>query len=394
MTETQSDFRANPQKKEKMPLAIAWIAIGALAGLCLARPAATLAQDMPKTVIDDDVQAFDIAPDNSIVYAVTHIKGVKRLVIERDDVFVASGPGKIRKLLEANQFMPMPPPEGFRVDSLAWSPDGQKIAMNMTLQLPPPGWDDKNKKKKGDLGEDENDNEPPLAGVGGGRVLVLLDADGHEIKVVNSKTRFIEGAVDGTWLADGKSVVYLTGGPPYSIVRVNPTDGKIAELFAGHTFQTVVWDAKHNRAFAISDSLSLTGRLSIVQLDLLQERISVVSDIQTYQGGLSLSPSGDKIAYFEDGDNIDVVDTRHRGDVIRVRAGFGRFGWSRDERRILLKRGPDDKSNILLWVGLYDGTFSSILHDLQFHDFKIAPDAETIAVTIPGKRVLKVYDLR
>jgi hypothetical protein len=394
VTETQSDFRANPQKKEKMPLAIAWIAIGALAGLCLARPAATLAQDMPKTVIDDDVQAFDIAPDNSIVYAVTHIKGVKRLVIERDDVFVASGPGKIRKLLEANQFMPMPPPEGFRVDSLAWSPDGQKIAMNMTLQLPPPGWDDKNKKKKGDLGEDENDNEPPLAGVGGGRVLVLLDADGHEIKVANSKTRFIEGAVDGTWLADGKSVVYLTGGPPYSIVRVNPTDGKIAELFAGHTFQTVVWDAKHNRAFAISDSLSLTGRLSIVQLDLLQERISVVSDIQTYQGGLSLSPSGDKIAYFEDGDNIDVVDTRHRGDVIRVRAGFGRFGWSRDERRILLKRGPDDKSNILLWVGLYDGTFSSILHDLQFHDFKIAPDAETIAVTIPGKRVLKVYDLR
>jgi hypothetical protein len=140
--------------------------------------------------------------------------------------------------------------------------------------------------------------------------------------------------------------------------------------------------------------LSLTGRLSIVQLDLLEERISVVSDIQTYQGGLSLSPSGNKIGYFEDGDNVDVVDTRHRGEVTRVRAGFGRFGWSRDERRVLLKRGPQERSNILLWVGLYDGTFSSILHDLQFHDFEIAPDAATIAVTIPGKRVLKVYDLR
>jgi hypothetical protein len=328
-----------------MPRGVAWIAMGALA-LCMACPARTPAQDMPKMVIDDDVQAFDIAPDNSIVYAVTHIKGVKRLVIERDVVFVASGPGKIRKLLEANQFMPMPPPEGFRVDSLAWSPDGQKIAMNMTLQLPPPGWDDKNRKKKGDLGDDENDNEPPLAGVGGGRVLVLLDADGHEIKVANSKTRFVEGAADGTWLADGKSVVYLTGGPPYTIMCVKPEEGKTTELFAGHTFQTVVWDAKHNRAFAISDSLSLTGRLSIVQLDLLEERIRVVADIQTYQGGLSLSPSGNKIGYFEDGDNIDVVDTQHRGDVIRVRAGFGRFGWSRDERRILLKRGPDDRSNI------------------------------------------------
>jgi hypothetical protein len=394
VTEIQPDFRTKPQENKRIPPGIAWMVLGVVAALFLVCPATLSAQDMPKMVIDDDVQAFDIAPDNSIVYAVTHIKGVKRLVIERDDVFIASGPGKIRKLLEANQFMPMPPPEGFRVDSLSWSPDGQKIALNMTLQLPPRGWDDKNRKKKGDLGDDENDNEPPLAGVGGGRVLLLLDADGHEIKVANSKTRFIEGAVDGTWLADGKSVAYLTGGPPYSIMRVNPTDGKTAELFAGHTFQTVVWDAKHNRAFAISNSLSLTGKLSIVQLDLLQERISVVSDIQTYQGGLSLSPSGNKIGYFEDGDNIDVVDTRHRGDVIRVRAGFGRFGWSRDERRILLKRGPDDRSNILLWVGLYDGTFSSILHDLQFHDFEIAPDAETIAVTIPGKRVLKVYDLR
>jgi hypothetical protein len=377
-----------------MPLGIAWITIGAVAALFLARPATTLAQDIPKMVIDDDCQAFDIAPDNSIVYAVTHIKGVKRLVIERDDVFVTSGPGKIRKILEANTFMPMPPPEGYRVDSLAWSPDGQKIAMNMTLQLPPPGWDDKNQKKKGDLGDDQNDNAPPLAGVGGGRVLVLLDGDGHEIKVANSKTRFIEGAVDGTWLADGKSVAYLTGGPPYSIVRVNPADGKTTELFAGHTFQTVVWDAKHNRAFAISDTLSLTGKLSIVQLDLLQERISVVSDIQTYQGGLSLSPSGNKIGYFEDGDNIEVVDTQRRTHEARVRAGFGRFGWSRDERRILLKRGPDERSNILLWVGLYDGSFASILHDLQFHDFEIAPDGKTIAVTIPGKRVLKVYDLR
>jgi hypothetical protein len=394
VTDTQPNLRSKWHTHKKLALAIAQITIGAVALLYFANPARLIAQDMPKMVIDDDVQAFDIAPDNSVVYAVTHIKGVKRLVIERDDVFVASGPGKIRKILEANQFMPMPPPEGFRVDSLAWSPDGQKIAMNMTLQLPPPGWDDKNRKKKGDLGDDENDNAPPLAGVGGGRVMVLLGADGQEIKVANSKTRFIEGAVDGTWLADGTSVAYLTGGPPYTIMRVSPANGKTTELFAGHTFQTVVWDAKHNRAFAISDSLSLTSRLSIVQLDLLQERISVVSDIQTYQGGLSLSPSGRKIGYFEDGDNVDVVDTQRRGETIRVRAGFGRFGWSHDERKILLKRGPDERSNILLWVGLYDGSFSSVLHDLQFHDFEIAPDGETIAVTIPGKRVLKVYELR
>jgi hypothetical protein len=391
VTEIQPDQTVGQRKIRRTVLGIAWIAIAAVAAVCLARPVMLLAQDAPKWVIDDDCQAFDIAPDDSIVYAVTHIKGVKRLVIERDDVWVASGPGKTRKILEANTFMPMPPPEGFRVDSLAWSPDSQRIAMNMTLQEPPPDWN-ASQKKKGDLEEDEN--APPLTGVGGGRVLALLDADGHEIKVAGSKTRFIEGAASGTWLADGKSVVYLTGGPPYTMYRVNPSDGQTTQLYAGHTFSAVVWDAKKNRAFAVTDNLSITRHLAIVQLDLLREGIREISDIDNYQGGLSLSPSGSKIGYFEDGDTIDVLDTQTPGRPIRVRAGFGRFGWSRDERKVLLKRGTEDRSNILLWVGLYDDSFASILHDLQFHDFQIAPDGQTIAVTIPGKRVLKVYPLQ
>jgi hypothetical protein len=372
--------------------------IGALIVLiaaALLHPAPLLAQDTPKFIIDEDCQAFDIAPDNSIVYAVSHIKGVKRLVIEHDDIWVSSGPGKSRKIVEADKFMPIPPPQGFRVDSLAWSPDSQRIAMNMTLQLPPPGWDDKNNKKKGDLGDSNDDNLPPLAGIGGGRALALLGADGHEIKVAGSKTRFIEGAFDGTWLADGASVVYLTGGPPYTITRVRPSDGQSTVLFGGHTFNMVIWDAKRNRAFAVGDNLSLHGHLTLVQLDLLHETVTEITEIDNYQSSLSLSPSGTKIGYFEDGDTIDVIDLLHPSDKpVLVRAGFGRFGWSRDEKRVLLKRGPDDRSNILLWVGLYDDSFASILHDLQFRDFQIAPDGQTIAVTIPGKRVLKVYALQ
>jgi hypothetical protein len=365
----------------------------AMIAAVLLRPAPLLAQDAPKFIIDEDCAAFDIAPDNSIVYAVSHIKGVKRLVIEHDDIWVASGPGKTRKIVEADKFMPIPPPQGFKVDSLAWSPDGQRIAMNMTLQLPPPGWDDKNNKKKGDL--DDSADAPPLAGIGGGRALALLDADGHEIKVAGSKTRFIEGAVDGTWLADGASVVYLSPGPPYTITRVRPSDGQTTALFGGHTFTMVIWDAKRNRAVAVGDNLSLLGRLALVQLDLLHETVTEITNLDNYQSSLSLSPSGTKVGYFEDGDTIDVVDLLHPTDKpLRVRAGFGRFGWSRDEKRILLKRGSDDRSNILLWVGLHDDTFASILHDLQFRDFQIAPDGQTIAVTIPGKRVLKVYALQ
>ncbi len=368
------------------------LALVALGATLLIAPLPLFAQDAPKYVIDEDCQAFDIAPDNSVVYAVPRIKGVKRLIIERDDIYVASGPGKGRKIVEADKFMPFPPPAGYVVNSLAWSPDGQRIAVNMTLQEPPPGWDVKNEKKKGEL--DESEVEPPLTGIGGGRAIALLDGEGHEIKVAGSKTRFIEGGAGATWLADGKSVVYLTGGGPYTITRVNPSDGQTTALFGGHTFNMVIWDAKRNRAFAVGDNLSIHGRLTLVQLDLLHETVTEVTQLENYQTGLSLSPSGTKIGYFEDGDWVDVVDIVHPSAPLRMRVGFGRFGWSRDERRILLKRGADERSNILLWVGLYDGTFASILHDLQFRDFQISPDGQTIAVTIPGKRVLKVYALQ
>lgn len=366
----------------------------AIGGMMLAPIAPMLAQDNPKWVIEQDCQAFDIAGDNSIVFAVPRIKGVKRLVIERDDIYVSSGPGKERKIVEADKFMPMPPPGGYRVDSLAWSPDSQRIAMNITLQEPPLGWDSKIQKKQGEMEDATPEGQAPIATIGGGRAVALLDAEGHEIKVAGSKTRFIEGAVDATWLADGTSVVYLTGGPPYTITRVRPSDGQTTQLFGGHTFGMVIWDARHNRAYAVGDNLSLRGRQTLVRLDLLKETVTEITQIPNYQGALSLSPSGAKIGFFEDGDTIDIIDVNHPTPVLRVSAGYGRFGWSHDEQRVLLKRGPDDRSNILMWVGLHDGTFASILHDLQFHDFEISPDGETIAVTIPGKRVIKVYALQ
>ena len=61
---------------------------------------------------------------------------------------------------------------------------------------------------------------------------------------------------------------------------------------------------------------------------------------------------------------------------------------------MLLKRGPADKSGELIWVGLYDGTFVPALHGLEYHDFQISPNGESIAVTQPGKEVLRVYPLQ
>jgi len=345
--------------------------LAALALGLLSLPLISRAQEKPMMEIDRDCQVFAISNNNKIVCAVPRVKRVKKVIIQRGDVYVADPNGKDKLIVDDEKFMPVPPPQSYIVNALTWSPDGSRIAMSITTEKP------------------STDEESASTT----RSIALLDEDGHEIKVEGSKTRFIDDAANGAWLADNATVVYLLGAGPYKIGRISAVTGQSSTLFEGHTFEAVVWDAKSNQAFALGQNLSLSGREAIVQLDLLHEGIKEVARIEAYQGALSLSPSGQKIAFFDDGDTIEVRDLTDPSKAIRVRAGMGVFGWSRDERRVLLKRGPAEKSGELVWVGLYDGTFVPALHGLEYHAFAISPSGGSIAVTQPGKEVLRVYPL-
>jgi hypothetical protein len=347
------------------------------------------AQDNPKMVIDADCQSFDISANNEIVFAVPKLKRIKKLIIERDEIDVATGPNKGRRLVDADKFMPTTTQSGYVVNSLAWAPDGRHIAASITLQEPPPDYHVHIKKK----GEEDRSDDADVFSVGGRKAVVLFDADGNEVKVAGSKDRFIQDATDATWLADGQTVVYLSLGPPYTITRVRPSDGQTTQLFEGHTFDTVVWDAPRNRAFAVSQNLSLRGRLTVLELDLTHEAVTEIATIDSFSGSLAVSKSGKKIGFFEDGDTIEVIDIANPTKRLKVNAGLGIFEWGTDDDRVLVKRGPPEESNDLVWVGLNDDSFTPVLHDLEFHTFQIAPNGESLAVTVPGKRVLKVYSL-
>ena len=341
------------------------------AGFLLA-PLAMPAQEKPLVTIEEDCRAFAIAPDNRIVYAVPRMKRAKKLVIERDDIWIASPKGGQKQIVNVNKFMPVPPPSSYMVDSLAWSPDGQRIAVSMTTQKP------------------ASVDEP----ASGGKSVALLDDKGAEIKVQGLSTRFIENASHATWLADGATVVYMTPTRPYQIFRVNPSQGSPKALFEGNSFVAVTWDARRDQAFAVSENLSIHGRQTLVQLDLVHETVKEIARVDAYQGELTVSPSGKKIAYFSDGDILQVIDLADPSRPIHVPAGVGQIVWGPDERRVLLKRGPDDQSSDLVWVGIYDGSFVPALYGLSYHAFEVAPDGETVAVTEPGKNVLKLYPLR
>lgn len=347
-------------------------ALLALFVVMAALPGITAAQEKPKMQFEEDVATFAVSQDNKIVCAVPHLKRLKKIVIERDDIWVVAPGGNKKRILEGEKFMPLPPPTQYVVDSLAWSPDGRRIAMSMNIQII----------------STEDTTE-----VTGGKQIALLDENGGEIRVAGSKARFIEDGWNGAWLADGATVVYLTGVGPYKIMRVRPADGKTIELFEGHTFDAVTWDAKRNKAFAVGRNLSVSGRLALVQLDLVNETVAEISRLEEFFGRLSVSSSGKQVGYFENGDTITVINVASPQKPTRVRAGIGRFEFGRDERRVLLKRGLEEKSGDLVWVGLTDGSFHPILHDLLVRDFKIAPDGESIAITDPGRRILKVWPL-
>jgi hypothetical protein len=348
-------------------------ALVALLVMILATASTSLSQEKPRLLFEEDVAAFAVSQDNKIACAVPRMKRIKKILIERDDIWVVTPSGGKKRIVEGDKFMPVPPPTTYVVDSLAWSPDGRRIAMNMNVQII---------------------STEDISAVTGGKQIALLEEDGQEIKVAGSKSRFIEDAWNGAWLADGQTVVYLTGVGPYKIMRLRPADGKITELFEGHTFDAVTWDTKRNQAFAVGRNLSVSGRLALVQLDLVNETVREISRLEEFFGRLSVSSSGKRVGYFENGDTITVVDVANPQKPARVRAGIGRFEFARDERRVLLKRGPEEKSGDLVWVGLTDGSFRPILHDLLVHDFRIAPDGDSIVVTDPGRRILKVYPLQ
>ena len=355
---------------QNMLLPLRFAALAILAGLF---SNFAVAQEKPKFIIEEDCSHFSVAPDNKIVFVVQRQKRMKKIVIQRDDIWVASPNGSKRRIVEGEKFMPAPPPLSFQVDSISWSPDSRLLAADITFQK---------------AAVDEDSSPTTTKGI------ALFDENGSEIHVAGSKDRFIEDAGNATWLADGQTIVYVTGGGPFQIVRMKPSQGKAVTLFAGHTFDGITWDAKHNQAYAIGRNLSLSGRDVLVQLDLLNEGVRELTRIPEFQGKLTIAPSGNRVGYFVDADTIEVRELAHPNQPMKTRAGFGRFQFGLDENRVLLKRGPDDKSGNLVWVGLTDGSFRPILHDLLVSAFQISPDGQTIVIAEPGKHILKVYPLQ
>jgi hypothetical protein len=274
------------------------------------------------------------------------------------------------------------------VDGFAWSPDGRMIVADLnTLSV------------TDESGKTEEE-----------RMAIVLKDTGKEIRI-GGELRVIHNAQDATWLQDNSTIVYLTEviKPDllFSFRYETLADAPGGPLFEGRTFLAYVPLAGTNSVIAIERDRNLSGPPRIQRLDLLSQESQELATLDGYEGGLSVSPSGKRLAYFVDKEVLEVRDLTTPSRVARLRVGMGTVAWSPDDEAILLKRAPEKKSGDLVWVlipqlsvppagqpvPVSEPNLIPTFHELSFRDFAISPDGRELALIPPGNMHLWTFPL-
>jgi hypothetical protein len=375
-------------------------ALGFLGALCvrsflllsffLYSPANARSQNLDKPLqsIDDDITAFAYAPDGRIVYSVHRTFKTKLYDLEHDDIWLQDTGGKRRRLLEGQKFTRGSRPFSYIVNSFRFSPNGRIILAELLTTT-----------VVDDSGKAEDSFQT-----------LLLEDSGKEIHVAKGDS-IIADAADPFFLADNVTINFLSEAAKprilFSLKATRLNTGSFKSPHQDRTFRDVSPLPGLYSAIAVEQDGAMTGPSRLQRLDLLSEDDKELATLDGYEGGLRVSPSGKKVAYYIDKEILEVRDLAAPNLLARLRVGLGIFRWSPDESSILLKRAIEKKSGNLVWIDLPALTAAvpgreipvsqpvpaPILHGLTFRDFAISPDGRFLAVVIPGKRNLLVFPL-
>jgi len=356
-------------------------------GCCSLPSAKAQNLDKPLVNIDEDITAFAYAPDGRIVYSVYRHFKTKEYDLEHDDIWLQDAGGKRRRLLEGQKFTRGNRPFSYHVNSFRWSPNGRMILAELLTTT-----------VVDDSGKAEDSFQT-----------MLFDDSGHEIRI-NKGDNVILDAANPNWLPDNATIAFLSEAVKprqlFSLKFTRPTTGSFRSAYEGRTFRDIAWLSGVNSAIAVEQDRTITGTPRLQRLDLLSDDDKELATLESYEGGLSVSPSGKRVAYFIDKEILEIRDLTSLNRVARLRVGMGVFRWSPDDSRILLKRAIEKKSGDLVWIDLPALAASPgrdipvsepqpipILHGISFRDFAISPDGRSLAVVITGKRNLLVFPL-
>jgi dipeptidyl aminopeptidase/acylaminoacyl peptidase len=345
-------------------------------------------QNLDKSVmnVDEEVTSFSYAPDGRIVFSVRRMFKTKKYELQRDDIWLLERNGKRKRLLEGLKFTHGDKLFTYQVESFTWSPNGHIVAIQLFTTTVDP--------------EDEHREDA--------RALLLLDDNGRELHP-KGPDPLVMNAEQPMWLRDNGTLVYLTEEVEprqlFSMRYLYMSSGPATKVFEGRTFADAVRIPGSNAAIAVERDRNLDGPPRLQRLDLLQQEDHELATLDAYAGGLSISPTGTKAAYFLDREVLEVRDLAAPSKVARLRVGLGVLQWSADETRIYLKRTVEKKSADLVTVNLpalvtygkgqtvpvAEPEPRQLLHGLAIREYGLSPDGRFLAVVLPGKRNLQVF---
>ena len=358
---------------------------------CCSIPAAraqTVDLEKPLRTIDEDITAFAFAPDGRIVYSVRRNMKTKLYDLQHDDVWLQETNGKRRRLLLGEKFKFGSTPFSYAVDSFRWSPNGHLILARLFVTS---------------VVDDSGKTQDSF-------VTLVLDDSGKDVRI-NGGESVVRDSANAFWLKDGVTIVSMTEAVKpralFSFQYTNVHTGPAGAAFEGRTFLDAAEFPDSNVTFAVEQDRAQTGPPRLLRLDLLAQDDKELATLQDFAGGLSISPSGEKAAYYIDKEVLEIRDLSAIHRLARVRIGLGVFHWSADESRILLKRAVEKKTAELVWITLPelsetpDGkevpvtqpTPQPILRAVTFRDFSISTDGKLLGVIAPGKHNLFVFPL-
>jgi hypothetical protein len=342
--------------------------------------------DKPVLNVDEEVTAFAYAPDGRIVFSVRRMFKAKKYDLQRDDIFIADTNGKRRRILEGQKFTRGDKPFTYQVESFTWSPNGHIVAVQLFTTTVDP--------------EDEHHDDT--------RALLLLDDSGHELHPAGQDPLVTE-AEQPMWLRDNGTLVYLTeelsSRELFSMHYLYMSSGPSTKVFEGRTFAAAVRIPGSNSAIAIERDRNMEGPARMQRLDLLAQDDKELATLDGYLGGLSVSPSGTKAAYFLDREVLEIRDLEKPSRVARMRVGLGVVQWNSDETEIYVKRTVEKKSADLVSfrvpqlvafgkvqvVPVTEPEPRQLLHGLAVREYALSADGRYLAVVLPGKRNLQVF---
>jgi dipeptidyl aminopeptidase/acylaminoacyl peptidase len=379
-----------PQKRGLQKLALQSLIAAVMAIVVSSLPWAPRAgaQNLDKPVmnVDDEVTAFAYAPDGRIVFSVKRMFKNKKYDMQRDDIFIAETNGKRRRILEGQKFTHGDKPFTYQVESFTWSPNSHLIAVQLFTTTVDP--------------EDEHHDDV--------RALLLLDDAGRELHPQGGTDPLVPDAEQPMWLRDNGTLVYLTDEMArelYSMRYLYVAGGPPAKVFEGRTFAAAVRIPGSNSAIAVERDRNMEGPARMQRLELLAQDDKELATLDGYAGGLSVSPSGTKAAYYLDREVLEIRDLQEPNRVVRMRVGLGVVQWNAEETEIYVKRTVEKKSADLVTfripqlvafrrgqvVPVTEPEPRELLHGLAVREYALSADGRYLAIVLPGKRNLQVF---